>query len=94
MIDTFLDVFVQLQGWLLDRVVQPPLLALGLGSYLEMAFDGVEFFLCGVLQISVAFLLLRPLEALRPIEIWADRKAVRVDVLYSFLDRQIGRAHV
>ena len=87
MIDTLLDAFVQLQGWLLDRIVQPPLLALGLGSYLEMAFDGIEFFLCGVLQISVAFLLLRPLEALRPIEIWADRKAVRVDVLYSFLDR-------
>ncbi|WP_300455754.1 sterol desaturase family protein [Accumulibacter sp.] len=81
------EIFVSLQGWLLDRVVQPPLLALGLGSHLEMAFDGIEFFLCGVLQLAVAYLLLRPLEALRPIEVWPDRKAVRVDVLYSFLDR-------
>jgi hypothetical protein len=50
------------------------LLAMGLGSYLEMAFDGIEFFLCGVLQISAAYLLLRPLEALRPIEVWPDRQ--------------------
>ncbi len=87
MISAFVDGFVELQGWLLDRVVQPPLLAMGMGSHLEMAFDGVEFFLCGVLQLAAAYLLLRPLEALRPIEIWTDRQAVRVDVLYSFLDR-------
>ncbi len=87
MINAFVDAFVHAQGWLLDRVVQPPLLALGQGSHLEMAFDGIEFFLSGVLQLTVAFLLLRPLEALRPIEVWPDRKAVRVDVLYSMLDR-------
>ena len=87
MISAFVDGFVELQGWLLDRVVQPPLLAMGMGSHLEMAFDGVEFFLCGVLQLAAAYLLLRPLEALRPIEVWTDRRAVRVDVLYSFLDR-------
>lgn len=82
-----MDAFVDLQGWLLDRVVQPPLLAMGLGSYLEMAFDGVEFFLCGILQLAAAYLMLRPLEVLRPIEVWPDRRAVRVDVLYSMLDR-------
>jgi sterol desaturase/sphingolipid hydroxylase (fatty acid hydroxylase superfamily) len=87
MINTLVEAFVALQGWLLDRLIQPPLLAMGLGSHLEMAFDGVEFFLCGVLQISAAYLLLRPLEALRPIELWPDRQAVRVDVLYSLLDR-------
>jgi sterol desaturase/sphingolipid hydroxylase (fatty acid hydroxylase superfamily) len=75
------------QGWLLEHIVQPPLLALGLGSYLEVAFDGVEFFLYGVLQLSIAYLLLRPLEYFRPIEDWPDRQAVRVDVLYAFLDR-------
>ncbi len=87
MINAFVEMFVQAQGWLFDRVVQPPLLAMGLGSQLEVAFDGVEFFLCGVLQLAAAFLLLRPLEALCPIEVWPDRKAVRVDVLYSLLDR-------
>ncbi len=35
------------------------MLALGLGSYLEVAFDGVEFFLYGVLQLSIAYILLR-----------------------------------
>ncbi|SBT05439.1 Fatty acid hydroxylase [Candidatus Accumulibacter aalborgensis] len=87
MIGAFTDGFVQLQGWLLDRVVQPVLLTLGLGSYLEMAFDGLEFFLWGILQLATAYVLLRPLEALLPIEVWRDRKAVRVDVLYSLLDR-------
>jgi sterol desaturase/sphingolipid hydroxylase (fatty acid hydroxylase superfamily) len=87
MISTLTEAFVTLQGWLLEKLLEPLLLSLGLGSYIEMAFDGVEFFLCGVLQISAAFLLLRPLEALRPIEVWQDRRAVRVDVLYSFLDR-------
>ncbi|HPT51315.1 MAG TPA: sterol desaturase family protein [Accumulibacter sp.] len=85
--DGLLDTVVTLQGWLLDRVLQAPLLALGLGSYLEMAFNGIEFFLWGVLQIGTAYLLLRPLEALWPAEVWPDRKAVRVDVLYTFLDR-------
>lgn len=87
MIQTLIDSFVSVQGWLLDTLVQPLLLALGMGSYVETAFDGVEFFLLGVLQLSAAYLLLRPLEALRPIEVWADRKLVRLDVLYSFLDR-------
>ncbi|MCM8595790.1 sterol desaturase family protein [Accumulibacter sp.] len=87
MIEALVEAFVGVQAWLLDRIVQPPLLALGLASHVEMAFDAIEFFLAGVLQISVAFLLLRPLEALRPIEVWPDRRAVRVDVLYSLLDR-------
>ena len=87
MIQALIDAFVVVQGWLLDSVVQPILLAFGLGSYVEAAFDGVEFFLFGVIQLSVAFLLLRPLEALRPIEVWPDRQPVRVDVLYTVLDR-------
>ena len=87
MFQGFLDAFVLVQGWLLDQVVQPPLLALGLGSLLEPAFDGVEFFLYGVLQLGIAYLLLRPLEHFLPVERWPDRKAVRVDVLYTFLDR-------
>ena len=53
MFQQFLDTFVLVQGWLLEHVVQPPLLALGLGSYLEVAFDGVEFFLYGVDRKSV-----------------------------------------
>ena len=87
MIEALVEAFVGVQAWLLDRIVQPPLLALGLASHVEMAFDAIEFFLAGVLQISLAFLLLRPLEALRPIEVWPDRRPVRVDVLYSLLDR-------
>ena len=87
MIQPLIDAFIFIQGWLLDSVAQPILLALGLGSYVEAAFDAVEFFLFGVIQLSAAFLLLRPLEALYPIEVWPDRQRVRVDVLYTFLNR-------
>lgn len=84
---TLIDAFVFLQGWLLDRLAQPALLTLGLGSHIEAAFEGIEFFLLGVLQIGLAYVLLRPLEALRPVELWPDRRAVRTDILYSLLDR-------
>ena len=41
------DYFVILQGWLFDTLVQPVLFALGLASYVEMGFDGIEFVLQG-----------------------------------------------
>jgi sterol desaturase/sphingolipid hydroxylase (fatty acid hydroxylase superfamily) len=38
-----------------------------------------------VLEIGLMLLLLRPLEWWRPVERWVDRRAVRVDVLYTAL---------
>lgn len=82
-----LDFFALLQGWLLENIVQPVFVPLGWAAYLEPAFDGLGLFLFGVLQLALIYVLFRPLEALWPVEQWQDRKAVRVDVLYTCLDR-------
>ena len=87
MIQSLTDAFIALQAWLFDALVQPVMFALGLGSFVELGFDGVEFVLLGLLELAVAYLLLRPLEALWPAERWAARRSVRVDMLYTFLNR-------
>lgn len=81
------EYFVTLQGWLFDTLVQPLLFALGLASYVEMGFDGVEFVMLGIIELAIAYALMRPLEALWPAEQWKQRRAVRVDVLYTLLNR-------
>ena len=81
------DLFISTQGWLFDRLVQPVLFALGLAGYVEMGFEGIEFVLMGVLELGIAYTILRPLEAFWPAEQWSGRKAVRVDVMYTLLNR-------
>ena len=83
----FGDLFVQAQDGLFETVVQPAVHAAGLDNYLEFAFDGVEFFLFGCLEVLALALLLRPLEALRPAEQWPSRAGVGTDVLYTLLHR-------
>ena len=81
------DAFGAAQGWLFQTIVEPTLFQLGQGGILEQAYDGTEFFLLGALQIAVVYAILRPLEAWRPAERWTDRRAVRVDVIYTLLHR-------
>ncbi len=81
------DLFVACQGWLFDSLIQPLMFALGLAGYTEMAFDGLEFFLLGILELLIGYLLLRPLEALWPAEKNGRGAAVRLDVIYTLLDR-------
>lgn len=81
------QVFGQVQGWIFETAVQPVLFALGGGGVLEEAYDGVELFMLGAIQVAVLYAILRPLEAVMPAERWADRRAVRVDVIYTLLHR-------
>lgn len=81
------DLFVGAQGWLFDSLVQPLLFELGLGSFVEMGFEGIEFVLLGLVELAIAYTLMRPLEARWPAEKWAQRRAVRVDVIYTVLNR-------
>lgn len=87
MIDALVNAFTAVQAWLFETLVQPLFFALGLMTYVEPAYEGVEVFLLGVIEIGAMYALLRPLEAWRPAEVWQDRHAVRVDVLYTFLNR-------
>jgi sterol desaturase/sphingolipid hydroxylase (fatty acid hydroxylase superfamily) len=79
--------FAALQGWLFESAVLPSLYALGLMDFADLSFDATEFVLLGAIQITLVYVLLRPLEAWWPAEHWQDRGAVRSDVLYTFLNR-------
>jgi sterol desaturase/sphingolipid hydroxylase (fatty acid hydroxylase superfamily) len=85
--DALAAVWAQLHAVLFEAVVQPLLFRLGMVTWLEAAFDATEIFLIGVFEIAVLAIVLGALEKWRPVEVWADRRPVRVDVVYTLLVR-------
>jgi sterol desaturase/sphingolipid hydroxylase (fatty acid hydroxylase superfamily) len=75
------------QSWLFQELVLPAMHTLGFMSWADSAYDATGLFLIGLAEIALVYLLLRPLEWWRPAEAWTDRRAVRVDVLYTLLYR-------
>ena len=84
---TILERFNQLHQFLFETIVQPILFRLGLMNLDEIAYEGTHLLLIGMIEMAVLYALLKPLERWRPVEVWPDRKATRVDVLYTFLGR-------
>jgi sterol desaturase/sphingolipid hydroxylase (fatty acid hydroxylase superfamily) len=87
MIDGLLSLIAEVQGTIFEWAIQPALYRLGLLDWSEEFFDGVGFVLFGALAIALAYLLFRPLELWRPVERWAERRAVRTDVVYTLVHR-------
>ncbi len=87
MIQAFSDLFATVQGWLFETVVQPMVFNLGLGEFVEEAFTGTEWFLVGVCELAVLFIILRPLEAWIPVHAFTDRRARWNDFIYTALHR-------
>jgi len=85
--DWFTDLFAQAQQWLFELVVQPLGFGLGLGNRLEEAYDGTGWLLVGLIQVLLMLVVIRSLERWRPVEPQQDRRAVRVDVLYTLIHR-------
>ncbi|MET3119008.1 sterol desaturase/sphingolipid hydroxylase (fatty acid hydroxylase superfamily) [Undibacterium sp. GrIS 1.8] len=83
----FLDLFASLQAWIFETLVQPVIFFTGLGEFTEDAFEGVEWFLIGVCELLILFVLLRPLEALIPVHRFNDRNARWNDFIYTALHR-------
>ncbi len=83
----FAEGFNAVHGWLFQAIVEPVLFRFDGAGVMEQAYDGTEFFLLGVLQVAILYAILRPLEAWMPAERWTDRRAVRVDILYTLLHR-------
>lgn len=77
----------RLQTALYEGAVQPVVYALDLVEYAEPAYEATEWFLYGLIEVAVLYALLRPLEARFPAEVWADRRLVKSDVLYTLLNR-------
>ena len=60
---------------------------LGLGNLLEDGYDATGWLLVGLLQLAVIVLVFGSLQRWRPVEPLSDRRAVRVDILYTLLHR-------
>jgi sterol desaturase/sphingolipid hydroxylase (fatty acid hydroxylase superfamily) len=83
----FTDLWARLHAAVFETVVQPVVFHLGMTSWLESAFDATEIALIGAFEVLVLAILLTALERWRPVEVWGDRRAVRVDVIYTLLVR-------
>lgn len=70
-----------------ESVVQPLVFRLGMVTWLEASFDATEIFLVGAFEVALLAVVLGALEKRRPVEVWADRHPVRVDILYTLLVR-------
>ena len=81
------DLYARLTGWIFETLIQPALYALGLMDWAEDAYGWLDFGLFGLLTIAVVYAVCRPLEAWRPVEPRDDRRAVRTDMVYTFLAR-------
>ena len=67
--------------------VAPLLFSLGLGNFLEDAYDASAWLLAGLLQITVLLLIIGPLQRWRPVEPVTDRATIRTDMLYTLIHR-------
>lgn len=84
---TLVDRFYDAQGWLYQASVQPLLFVLGWGDIAEEAFEGTEWFLMGLVELMLIYLLLRPLEAWMPVKRDLHSGARRIDFIYTCVHR-------
>jgi len=87
MMHFLVDRFYDVQGWLFQSLVQPFLYLSGLGDVAEDAYNGTEWFLLGVVELTLLYLVLRPLEAWIPAAPVVDPAARRNDFVYTCLHR-------
>ena len=87
LVDLIVYTFANLQSQAFAGLILPTLYALGFSAYTEVAFDATELFLIGVFEVLFMAVFFGALEKWRPVEHWQDRKAVRVDVIYTLINR-------
>jgi len=83
----FTDLFAHAQQWLFEGIVQPAVYAVGLGGWVEDAFDATGWLMVGLIQIVILVAVIGPLQRWRPAEPLVDRRAVRTDILYTVIHR-------
>lgn len=87
MISTLSNWFAVAHAWLFEAIVQPVIFHTGLGEFTEEAFEGAEWFLIGLCEIALLYLLLRPLESWIPVHPITDRRARWNDFIYTAIHR-------
>jgi sterol desaturase/sphingolipid hydroxylase (fatty acid hydroxylase superfamily) len=86
-LDGFAEVFSRLHDGVFESVVQPLVFALGLGGWVEHAFDGTMWLLIGIMELLAIACVLVPLQRWRPVEPVTDKPTVRTDILYTCIHR-------
>jgi len=81
------DQFAALQEWFFQALVQPVVYGIGLGGWTEDAFDASGWLLVGLIQVGVIVAVIGPLQRWRPVEPVTDRRAVRIDIVYTLIHR-------
>ena len=81
------DLFSSVQQWLFETAVQPLVYGIGLGGWVEDAFDATGWLLVGLIQIAILVAVIGPLQRWRPVEPVVDRPAIRIDILYTLIHR-------
>jgi sterol desaturase/sphingolipid hydroxylase (fatty acid hydroxylase superfamily) len=81
------DIWVVIQTWIFESLVSPLLFGFGLMEWFEPAFNAVEIFMLGVVQILVIALGMRFFERRWPLEKSTDDALVRVDRIYTVLNK-------
>jgi sterol desaturase/sphingolipid hydroxylase (fatty acid hydroxylase superfamily) len=87
LLNSAVDAFGWAQQALFEHLVQPLMFAEGLGNLLEDGYQGTGWLLVGLLQITLLVTVVGALQRWRPVEPVTDRRAVRVDVIYTLVHR-------
>jgi sterol desaturase/sphingolipid hydroxylase (fatty acid hydroxylase superfamily) len=82
-----IDVWVTVQTWIFETFVGPVIFRLNLMEWFEAAFNAVEFFMLGFVQIVVIALVMRVFERRWPLERSADNRLMRTDQVYTVLNK-------
>ncbi|MBH9552505.1 sterol desaturase family protein [Inhella sp. 4Y17] len=85
--DRLLEAFDHGAAAIFQAVVLPLLQTLGAASVAAEAYNGTVWLLAGALQLVLIALGLGALERWRPVEHWADARAVRIDWVYTLIQR-------
>lgn len=80
-------VFSVIAGWIDTYAIIPILYRCGWMQWAELSFDWMLVCVYGVFALLITFAVCGPLEAWLPIEHWASKKVVLVDVFYTLLTR-------
>jgi sterol desaturase/sphingolipid hydroxylase (fatty acid hydroxylase superfamily) len=79
--------FSQIAGALDQDIILPILYRFGWMRWEEVSFDWALVCVYGFFAVVVTYAICWPLEAAFPVERWPNKKAVAVDVFYTFLSR-------
>ena len=82
-----IDIWVGVQTWLFETLVSPVLFRFGLMEWFEPAFNAVEIFMLGIVQILVIALGMRFFEKRWPLEKTGNDDLVGVDRVYTVLNK-------